>query len=171
MGQYIGIVKLGESLKVPILVRGGGAPVNGDALPTFRTYGASGVMSNGTGTTAFKDTGSITGATNASPIVITSSSHGLTTGARVTITGVGGNTAANGTFVVTRVDANTFSLQGSTGNGAYTSGGTWNVSGLYQATVSVTGANGYEAGQNYFVHVVCAISGTAWGDTYGFTVV
>lgn len=70
-------------------------------------------------------TGSITGASNASPIVITSASHGLATGDIVTIVGVLGNTAANGTWTVTKIDANTFSLNSSTGNGAYTSAGTW----------------------------------------------
>lgn len=65
----------------------------------------------------------ITGATNASPIVITATAHGFTTGDRVAIGGVGGNTAANGNHTITVIDANTFSLDGSTGNGAYTSGG------------------------------------------------
>jgi hypothetical protein len=66
----------------------------------------------------------VTGATNASPIVITSNGHRLATGDRVAIASVGGNTAANGTWEVTKVNANTFSLNGSTGNGSYTSGGT-----------------------------------------------
>lgn len=61
--------------------------------------------------------GSITGATNAAPIVITSASHGLTTGTRVRITGQQGNTAANGFWYVTSVDSNSFSLDGSVGNG------------------------------------------------------
>lgn len=65
----------------------------------------------------------ITGATNASPIVITSAAHGFTTGDRVTISGVLGNTAANGTWTVTVVDGSHFSLDGQSGNGAYTSGG------------------------------------------------
>lgn len=65
----------------------------------------------------------VTGATNASPVVITSTGHGLSTGHRVAISQVGGNTAANGNWTITVVDANTFSLNGSTGNGAYTSGG------------------------------------------------
>lgn len=65
----------------------------------------------------------ITGATNASPIVITAAGHGLATGNRVVVKGVLGNTAANGFFTVTVVDANTFSLDGSAGGGAYTSGG------------------------------------------------
>jgi hypothetical protein len=67
----------------------------------------------------------ITAATNASPIVITSAAHGLANGNQVEIEDVLGNTAANGSFIVTVIDANRFSLTGSTGNGAYVSGGFW----------------------------------------------
>jgi hypothetical protein len=67
----------------------------------------------------------VTMTTNASPIVVTSTGHSLNTGDSISISGVAGNTAANGTFTVTKIDANTFSLNGSTGNGAYTNGGTW----------------------------------------------
>lgn len=71
---------------------------------------------------AWRNSGqAITGATNANPIVITANGHGLQTGDTAVIHSVQGNTAANGTWTVTRVDANTFSLNGSTGNGAYTS--------------------------------------------------
>ena len=67
----------------------------------------------------------ITGATNTSPISITtSSSHGLATGAIVTIIGVLGNIGANGTWPITVTSGTTFTLTGSTGTGAYTSGGT-----------------------------------------------
>lgn len=66
----------------------------------------------------------ITGATNASPIVITATTHGLATGDVTVIASVGGNTAANGTWTVSVLTANTFSLDGSAGNAAYTSGGT-----------------------------------------------
>jgi hypothetical protein len=69
----------------------------------------------------------ITGATNASPIQITIANHGLGTGETVVVASVGGNTAANGTWVITVTGANTFTLNGSTGNGAYTSGGTATV--------------------------------------------
>lgn len=65
----------------------------------------------------------ISGASNASPIVITIASHGYVTNDQVTITGVLGNTAANGSWFITVINANTFSLNGATGNGAYTSGG------------------------------------------------
>lgn len=67
---------------------------------------------------------SVNGATNASPIVITTTAaHGLTTGDFVYIDGVGGNTGANGYFSVTVLTSSTFSLDSSTGTGAYTSGG------------------------------------------------
>jgi len=66
----------------------------------------------------------ISGATNASPIVITIFGHALITGDQVTIAGVVGNTAANGTWTIIVLTADTFSLTGSVGNGAFTSAGT-----------------------------------------------
>lgn len=67
----------------------------------------------------------VTNATNASPIVITTSAaHLFASDDVVTIASVGGNTAANGTWVITVLSSTTFSLNGSTGSGAYTSGGT-----------------------------------------------
>lgn len=69
-------------------------------------------------------TSSITGATNATPIELTVSNHGWSTGDVVSINAVGGNTAANGTWIITNTGTNTFTLDGSAGNGAYTSGGT-----------------------------------------------
>lgn len=66
----------------------------------------------------------ITGATNATPISITCAAHGYSTGDTVVITGVNGNTNANGTWEITSTGANTFTLDGSAGNAAYTSGGT-----------------------------------------------
>ena len=77
--------------------------------------------------------GAVTGATNASPIVITSNTPPPPTGSQVTISGVTGNTAANNTaanetWTITNSGFGigpTFSLNGSTGNGAYTGGGIW----------------------------------------------
>lgn len=65
----------------------------------------------------------ITGCTNASPIVVTCPGHQRNTGDSVLVRNVAGNTAANGRFVATVIDTNTLSLNGSAGNGAYTSGG------------------------------------------------
>lgn len=68
----------------------------------------------------------ISDASNASPIVITAN-RSFPTGARVKIGAVVGNTAANSNsgqcWIVTNIDGTHFSLNGSTGNGAYVSGG------------------------------------------------
>ncbi|GEM_PF-5827619 len=70
----------------------------------------------------------ITGATTATPIVVTCLSHGKVSGDKIFIHHVGGNEAANNTpanpyWTVTRIDEHHLSLNGSQGNGAYTSGG------------------------------------------------
>ncbi len=70
-------------------------------------------------------TGAVTGATNASPVVITSTAHGRKEGELVYVKGVLGNLGANGPYRVGAVTADTFSLVGSTGSGTYTSGGNW----------------------------------------------
>jgi len=69
----------------------------------------------------------VTGATNASPIVITTSvSHGIPNNntSWVEVESVTGNTNANGRFRVLTTTANTITLLGSYGNGNYISGGT-----------------------------------------------
>ena len=84
------------------------------------------LLDTGTADTGIK---AISGATNATPIVVTATAHGFANGDRVIIGGVGGNTAANGHFTIANVAANTFELTTVTaganvaGNGAYTSGG------------------------------------------------
>jgi hypothetical protein len=89
----------------------------------------------------------ITGATNASPIVITSANHGLNTGDVVGITGVVGNTAANDAWIITKVDANNFSLQSSAGNGAYVSGGMVNAGvGVHIQATTNSYANSFYGG-------------------------
>lgn len=90
-------------------------------------------------------TGDIIGATNASPIVITTDgAHGLDgQNQPVTIAGVGGNTAANGDWEVTVLTSTTFELNGSTGNGTYTSGGTYSgQQGHSRATLNVPKVQG-----------------------------
>ena len=71
----------------------------------------------------------IANASNASPIVINSPGHGLTNPSRgvhfAVIDGVTGNTAANGFHRINVLNADNFELSGTTGNGAYTGGGTW----------------------------------------------
>jgi len=75
-------------------------------------------------------TGTITAATKANPAVITSAAHGLSTGQKVKITAVVGMVELNGiTFTITRIDANSFSLDGinSTAYTTYVSDGTWTL--------------------------------------------
>jgi len=95
--------------------------------------------------------GSITGASNGTPIVITSPNHGLKTGQQVQVAGVGGDINANGIRTVTVIDANHFSLNGSVGtigggNGFYTPGtGTWittTVQNALNALASIGGVGG-----------------------------
>lgn len=125
-------------------------------------YDAFGIISNGepilVSGPAWRQPGiAITGATNASPIVITANSHGLSNGDEVVVSGVQGNTAANGIWTVANKTANTFELSGSTGNAAYTTAtgfaasrgtgaGTTQLSratpgGIWVNAVSMTGRN------------------------------
>jgi hypothetical protein len=50
-------------------VNSSGTPVAADAAPTFRIYGPSGLMNNGTGTTSAFDSGNVTGMYQASKVV------------------------------------------------------------------------------------------------------
>ena len=113
-------------------------------------YGAPLLQNDGLGLT-------ITGATNASPIVLTvSSTTELRTGMTVTVANVGGNTAANGRWAsITVVDATHVSLDGSTGSGAYTTGGSLYAGGGYVV----------QPGAGQTVNV-CSITG-AWFENNG----
>lgn len=99
-------------------------------------------------------TGVITDASNVSPIVITSAAHGLSNGDSVLIARVKGNRAANGGFVITVIDADTFSLDDSVGSGAYIEGGVW-----YQAP-----AGGVAIPLDYVIGSTGNYRGTVSGD-------
>jgi hypothetical protein len=87
------------------------------------------------------------------------------------VVNVGGNTAANGTFDVTVVNANSFSLDSSVGNAPYTSGGTWNTAGLYKFSFTASGGNGFAAGSNYAILLNYTVSATAMAQQQYFGVV
>lgn len=73
----------------------------------------------------------ITSSTDATPIVVTATAHGLVTGDQVQIFGHTTNVAANGIFNVTKITANTFSIQDvNTGANIAGSGGGAGSSGL-----------------------------------------
>lgn len=97
-------------------------------MSTFRVRLTNGDIRTGGGNldTFSQQQTSITGATNASPIVITTSvAHGLQSGRRLTVENISGNTAANGDWIITVLSTTTFGLNGSSGNGVYTSSGDW----------------------------------------------
>ncbi len=170
--MFLGYIALDDGLRLQHLsVNDSELPSASTTTPAYRIYGQSGLLANGTGTLSAAETGVVTGATNATPIVITSANHGLTTGQRVTVASVGGNTAANGTWTITRVDADTFSLDTSVGNGAYTTGGTWTTTGLYAATITPTDAAGYAQGEYYDVLVYTTVGGGVRAKQYRFGVV
>ena len=160
MDQFLGPFDLGASLAAAIVIAPPtGVPVDPTVNPTYRVYDGDTLLPNGTGSLTKLDTGTITNATNATPIVFTSASHGLQTGNVVKVTGVGGNTNANNTWVVTRINDNSFSGDGSVGNSAYTSGGAWHILGLYQLALTLSAGNGFEAGKTYTVRIDWANSG------------
>lgn len=159
MPGYAGLVALASAIDKTIVSKNSSSvPVDGDALPSYRVYGPSGFLSSGT--LAYKDTGVITGATNANPTVITSVGHGLITGVQVTIASIGGNTGANGTFSVTVLDSNTFSIPVDTSGGsAYTSGGTWHATGVLDWSFTPTVGANYASGVIYSVVIYGKFSG------------
>ncbi len=80
----------------------------------------------------------VTGATSATPIVITSPNHNLPNAAAVAIADVQGNTAANGTWTITVIDQNRFSLDTSSGSGSPPY-----VEGTGTVTIAMSGLNDY----------------------------
>ena len=82
----------------------------------------------------------VTNATNAAPIVVTvSATHNLAIGRGIFIQDVTGNSGANGYFYITAVTANTMTLSGSAGTGAYISGGTVIVTNVIEGHGQVLG--------------------------------
>lgn len=112
----------------------------------------------------------ITGATNATPIVITTSTaHGRTTGQQVAVINVLGNLAANGYWTITVLSTTTFSLDGSAGSGAYLSGGlvvylataTDFIDGVWKFQNNVTADGDAYSVTTYYLHtplILCCIS-------------
>src|SRR5262249_31599894 len=101
-------------------------------------------------------------------IVLTSSNHGLVTGQTVNVTGALGNTAANGTWTVTVIDADHFTLNGSASNGIYVGGGTWTVVGgrlvkLGTQRLIAQGAGSYTGGVDIQNGVILVQNDTALG--------
>lgn len=116
-------------------------------IPDVWHYGAAGTNIPGFGGILLGESYTINGATNASPIVLSfTGNHRLRDGDQLHVKGVGGNTNANGDWTVTYVDRTHVSLNASTGNASYTSGGTATVIGSivasYATNFAITMADG-----------------------------
>lgn len=90
----------------------------------------------------------ITSSTNASPAVLTVTSHGFSTGDLVQVFGHTTNTAANGIYSITKLSANTFSLQN------YNTGADIAGNGIGGATGNVIAAPKIAVSQSYDIAVL-----------------
>lgn len=105
--------------------------VNGSAIPVQSILTSNGFTIFSTGGLWLPTQATITGASSANPCVITATSHGFSTGDTVTISNVVGMVQLNtNRYIITRIDANSFSLNDLFGNpvnssayGTYVSGG------------------------------------------------
>lgn len=157
---------MGSTFIAPLLIRDTGlSPVDADSAPIFRVYGPNGVLIGVTGSCSFLDSGSLTSASNATPVVYTATaSHNLTSGFVVTASGVTGNSGANTFGICTVISPTTFSLANSVGSGAGT-GGTWHMTGLYTYTFNLTSLNGFNTATLY----TTVIEGTSTGISFSYT--
>lgn len=148
---YLGLFEIDTTLSAPVLLEVASVPANPTANPSYRIYDGDSLVQNGTGFLESADSGNVTGANTSSPITITSVAHGLTTGTIVTVKNIGGQDGANGTFAITRLTDDTFQLVGSSSVSPYTSGGTWQVAGLYLLEVDLQPGSGFDIGASYTV--------------------
>ena len=154
-----------------VVVNANGAPIEPDAAPTWRLYGANGLVASGTGSASSFETGTVTGATNTNPVTITTAApHGLSVGQSVTIYGVTGNFGANGTYVVASVPSATTFTVAAAGNGNYAGGGTWRATGLYKVAMAGSVLSSLEAGKTYTVVLAWLEGGMRRGGQITFTV-
>lgn len=117
----------------------------GDTIIVAKSPDATSLGVNGTWTNANQPlrqaTKVLSAATNATPIAITTTTaHGWSTGDYVSITGAVGNTAANGQWQITVTSTTAYTLNGSAGNGTWTSGGaaTWFTNNVITLASAVT---------------------------------
>lgn len=157
MAGFVGFVQLASTLDVAIVAKNSSnVPTDADSAPTYRVYSAAGFMLSGTLST-FKDTGTITGATQASPTVYTSVGHNLTVGTKITTSGATPS-GYNTTGTITAVTSNTFTIAVNNTGAAYVSGGTWHVAGLYDFSITPTIGLNFASGGLYSVFVYGSFS-------------
>lgn len=172
--MFAGYVSLEGTFYGSLLTTENGELTDADALPTYRIYGPSGIMTGGSGTMAYRQSGSISTIEATTPIRVNmSAAHNLQTGQRLTISGVSGAVAGtvNGqTFLVTVIDADTVDLQSTTAAGTGT-GGSWHLTGQYTMSHAALSANGYEVNETYTVIYSGIIGGVSGAGIDTFAVV
>ena len=142
------------------------------ASPEPTSVGA-GTWTSGPSYTGSSSEVAIQSSTNASPIVVTSASHGLVTGDTVEISGHTTNTFANGMWEVTKLTDDTYSLDGSTGNGVGGASGTGrNMSAcrVYldtACTQTIAGCTLQEGAWTASANVTATVSTTDYKGSYG----
>jgi len=127
--------------------------VGGLTLVNGNTYTVANQTTNTFELSGIDLTLTITGATQANPVVITSASHGMSNSDTINIASVGGMTDLNGnSYTVANKTNNTFELSGinGTGYGAYTSGGVITPDDTYTSggaiSINVTSLNTVRVG-------------------------
>jgi hypothetical protein len=143
-------------------------------VPSILTSNGFTTFNTGASWTATQAT--ISAATKANPCVITATAHGFSTGDTVTISGVRGMTQLNANrYLITVVDANSFSLRDLFGNavdssayGTYTSGGIANKissSSTPPGNQYDTGSSGIILGTSLFRNNADVFYWEAWTQT------
>lgn len=160
---------VGDTITISGADIGGANNTNDLTIPVSAVYGTTSGTDIGP-----NQTGNITGATTAQPVVITDASHGLSNGDRIYIDSVGGMEELNDNYYwVGNVTANTFELYTNASTtieldgrafSNYTSGGTWlkrNGIGnnVYRLTLQEAGSN-----NDFFPGLQAAVSNNTFVD-------
>lgn len=111
----------------------------------------------------------VSAATNASPIVLTTATNTFTAGQAVVVASVGGNTNANGTWEVSAATSTTVTLLNSSGNAAYTSGGTVGPINKYRQQANATGSAVVSGNQITYVATFGTTNGNFHWQEWGLT--
>ncbi|MGA7122808.1 MAG: hypothetical protein WBY94_22095 [Polyangiaceae bacterium] len=133
LNQYLTGLGVGAQVSpIPTNITLDGGPVTRVLVATNTATGTVQVTAaNASGGLGGSVNLSVSGGTTASPIVLNVVGHGCVTGDYGQVNGVQGLVGANGQWQLTFVDANHVSLNGSSGSGAYTSGGVFSGGDLY----------------------------------------
>lgn len=169
---FAGFVVLGDTLNSMLLTTdSNGQAIMPDTFPSFVVVGESGTVLSGTSTY----TRNLTGASASGGgglITVTANAHGLQTAARVFLSGFSGTLAStinNNFYVITRVDANTFTLDGTAASGTAT-GGNVALVGAFNPGIVCSQGNGFSAGRAYVLLWSYKVSGQSRAAQHTFMV-